>query len=233
LYQEGNSGPPVGAESWRVSDHPSRGPSQLSIQLLIGSEPGCMSLFHSELPFNGKAWLGVLLGGLFFLLSPSNLFGLTGDLTNDPVKVIEKYLSLDQRGARLEAGTSEVLKPYIAWTEEPAWGQVVVISDYTVAQDTTQWEIFSYLEAVIPVTFQILGFMQWETATFLADPRTEELSIRIRAVENRWRIVDPLFPPHVGRKRLINFVRQALLNETNEVRIETLQRLKESLERAG
>ena len=139
LYQEGNSGAPVGAESWRVSYNPSRGPSQVSIRRLIGSEPGCMSLFHSELPFNGKAWLGVLLGGLFFLLSPSNLFGLTGDLTNDPVKVIEKYLSLDQRGARLEARTSEVLKPYIAWTEEPAWGQVVVISDYTVAQDLARF----------------------------------------------------------------------------------------------
>ncbi len=192
-----------------------------------------MSPFYSDPAFKRKAWVVALLGGLVFLLPPSKLFGLTGDLTNDPSKVIEKYLSLDKRGARLEAGTSEVLKPYIAWTEEPAWGQVVVISDYTVTQDATQWEIFSYLEAVIPVTFQVLGLMQWETATFLADPRTEELSIRIRAVENRWRIVDPLFPPHVGRKRLINFVRQALLNETNEVRIETLQRLKKSLERAG
>ncbi len=222
------------AELGRISSNPNRAPGpQIPINRFMGLESNCMSPFYRDPAFKRKAWLGVLLGGLFFLLSPSNLFGLTGDLTNNPAKVIEKYLSLDQRGARLEARTSEVLKPYIAWTEEPTWGQVVVISDYTVAQDTTQWEIFSYLEAVIPVTFQILGFMQWETATFLADPRTEELSIRIRAVENRWRIVDPLFPPHVGRKRLINFVRQALLNETNEVRIETLQRLKESLERAG
>ena len=83
--------------------------------------------------------------------------GLTGDLTNDPAGVIEKYLSLDQRGARLTAQSYEAVAPYVAWKEEPVWEQLVVIRDYAVDDDVTQWDIVSGTEALIPVTFQVLG----------------------------------------------------------------------------
>lgn len=222
----------VGDELWCGSGNPGWRSSQVSNQRFMFCKLGCIKFSRNTLSANRKAWISALLGSLFFLLSTTNVFGIIGDIKNDPVKVIEKYLSLDKRGARLEARTSEVLKPYVAWGKEPAWGQVVVISDYVVTQDVSQWEIFSYLETAIPVTFKVLGFMQLETVTFLPNPSIEKLSVQIRAMENRWRIVGPLFPPHVGRKRLINFVRQALLNETNEIRIKKLQRLKKLLEDA-
>ncbi|MEC4673971.1 MAG: hypothetical protein VST68_07255 [Nitrospirota bacterium] len=169
----------------------------------------------------------------FMFLFPGQLFGLTNDLTNDPSKVVEKYLSLDKRGARLNALSYEVLKPYTAWGEEPVWGQVVVISKYTVVGDVDRWEIVSPVEAVIPVTYQIVGVIQWEAATFLTEVREETIPIRIKAVDNRWKIVSPQFPPHVGRKRLIDFVRDAQVNEGRERRVERLQFLREALEQAG
>ena len=155
----------------------------------------------------------------------SSAFGLTGDLTNDPVKIVKKYLSLDKRGARLHALTSEVLNPYVAWTHEPAWGQVVVIDHVQIQNDIRQWEIISSVEAFIPVTFHVLGTMQWETATFLFKPHIETMRFRVRAIDNYWRIVEPMLPPHVGRKRLMDHIRSAWLAETDMEKKERLDLL--------
>src|SRR5207247_10396796 len=83
----------------------------------------------------------------------------TGALKKDPVEVVTKYLSLDRHGARLEAMSVEVLKPYINWKEEPAWGHVVVITDFEVLDDIAQWQIIDMLEVVIPVKFRVRGSM--------------------------------------------------------------------------
>ena len=167
-----------------------------------------------------------------WLLSSSAL-GLTGDLTNDPAGVINKYLSLDKRGARLTAQSYEAVAPYAAWEDEPVWDHLVVIRDYAVADDVTQWDIVSGTEARIPVTFQVLGAVRWETATFMPAPREDVVFIRIRAVNNYWKMVEPPFPPHVGRQRLMDFVKDAIVHEDNEDRVTTLRRLKDDLVKAG
>ncbi len=175
--------------------------------------------------------VGVAVGAWVF---PIPVLGLTGDLTNDPAKVIKKYLSLDKRGVRLTADSYEAVKPYVAWEqEEPVWKRFVVIRDYSVSDDVTQWDIVSSTEARIPVTFQVLGVVHVETATFIRAPREEVLPIRIRAVDNHWKMVSPVFPPHVGRSRLADFVKDAMLHETDDARAETLRRLKEDLLHAG
>jgi len=165
---------------------------------------------------------------------PLSVLSLTGDLTNDPAKVVDKYPSLDQRGARLTAHSSEAVKPYVAWEqEEPAWERFVVIRKYSVSDDVTQWTIVSSTEALIPVTFQVLGVFHVKTATFVPEPREEQFSIRIRAVGNHWKMVSPVFPPHVGRSRLADFVKDAMLRETNDDRARTLRRLRDDLVNAG
>ena len=167
-------------------------------------------------------------------LLPLPVLSLTGDLTNDPSEVIKKYLSLDKRGARLTAHSYEAVKPYVAWEqEEPIWKWFVVILDYSVIDDVTRWEIVSSTEALIPVTFQVIGVVHVETVTFLPEPREEEFFIRIRAVDNHWKMVSPTFPPHVGRKRLADFVKDAALQEDDKDRVETLYRLREDLLKAS
>ena len=152
-----------------------------------------------------------------------------GDLTNDPAEVLKKYVSLDVKGVRLEAMSWETLRPYINWSEEPLWGQVVVIADYKVVDDIRSWEIVNMLEVVIPVRYRVLGAIYWETASFLSEVRTEEVLFRVKAVRNRWRITEPVIPPHVGRRRMVNFVRQAILEEADESRRATLVRLRDEL----
>ncbi len=165
---------------------------------------------------------------------PLPVLSLTNDLTNDPAKVIDKYLSLDKRGVRLAAHSYESIKPYVAWEqEEPVWKRFVVIRDYAVSDDVTQWDVVSSTEAFIPVTFQVLGVVHVETATFVPGPREKVLSVRIRAVDNHWKLVGPVFPPHVGRQRLADFVKNAIFHEDNADRADTLRRLRDALVKAG
>jgi hypothetical protein len=59
----------------------------------------------------------------------------TGALVKDPAILLKKYLELDNKGARLNSLTRESQKPYVGWSEEPVWGQLVVVSGYEVIED--------------------------------------------------------------------------------------------------
>ncbi len=178
-----------------------------------------------------------IIGTIVFIIGIEACFltgtdspAFNGHITEDPTKLLEKYLSLDKKGARLEAYSTEVLKPFVAWREEPVWGQVVVISDYQVIEDVTQWEIISSMEAKIPVVYQVLGTMHWESVTFFAEPSQEIQLFHIKAVQDRWQIVAPQLPPHVGRQRMVDFVRWAGLHELNIERKARFANLKTQLE---
>jgi hypothetical protein len=175
-------------------------------------------------------FLGVLMGTAALALSPESLSAFNGHITEDPTKLLAKYLSLDKKGARLEAYSTEVLKPFVAWREEPIWGEVVIISDYQVIEDVAQWEVLGSMEAKIPVVFNVLGIMHWESATFVPEARQESHYFHIKAFYDRWQIVGPQLPPHVGRQRMVDFVRWADLHETDVAKKARYAILKSQLE---
>ncbi|MDH5427168.1 MAG: hypothetical protein OEY57_03210 [Nitrospirota bacterium] len=150
--------------------------------------------------------------------SVTSLHAFNRHITEDPTKTLDKYLSLDKKGARLETSSWQVIAPYVEWTEDVAWGQVVVISNFHIEQDVTKWDIVNGLEAKIPVVFDVLGTMHWESVTFVPDPHQESYLFHIKAVYDRWQIVHPHLPPHVGRQRLMDFVRWTELSEPEESR---------------
>lgn len=151
------------------------------------------------------------------------------DIRKDPAVVVKAYFSLDMKGARLESASWEALKPYVNWNEEQGWEHAVVIESYEVVEDTATWEVLGQMEVIIPVRFQVLGVMYWETAAFVPEAKTEEFRIRVKAVEGRWRIIEPRLAPHIGRKRLINFVRRAILQEPDANRQAKLAGLRDIL----
>ncbi len=172
--------------------------------------------------------------GLFFLIALCAVStdvprAFNSHITEDPTRILKKYLSLDKKGVRLEASTWEVIRPFVAWTDEPAWGQVVVIAEFDVNENTLEWEILGDMEAKIPVTYEVLGSMNWELVTFLDDPHRETHMFHIKAVYDRWQIVGPELPPHVGRRRLMDFIRWAELQEQDEGRKIRFKRLREQL----
>jgi hypothetical protein len=101
-----------------------------------------------------------------------------------------------------------------------------------VAEQYRQWEVIDRLEIVIPVTFQVIGSVYLETAGFVQEVETEEIRFRVKAVKNRWRIVEPMLPPHVGQKRMVNFVREAWVKETDPTKRDRLGVLQDELRKA-
>ena len=179
------------------------------------------------LRWDGLAACAALSALLFSPVDP--VAAQTGALDHSPAEVVSKYLSLDQKGARLDALSVDAVKPYTAWIDEPLWGRVVVIRGFTVAQHHRQWEVVSRLEVVVPVTFQVVGSLYLENAAFAPEPATEEIRVRVKSVKNRWRIVEPVFPPHIGQKRMVNFVREAWVKETDPEKRARLSALQDEL----
>lgn len=163
------------------------------------------------------------------LLSAGEGLAQSGSLDHSPSEVVKRYLSLDYKGARLDALSVETVASYTGWHEEPTWGQVVVTQGFVVAEHYRQWEVIDRLEVVIPVTFQVIGSVYLETAGFVQGAVTEEVRFRVKAVNNRWRIVEPMLPPHVGQKRMVNVVREAWIKETDQAKRARLASLQEEL----
>ena len=164
-----------------------------------------------------------------FVLCGAAAFAQTGALNHSPAEIVKKYFALDQKGAKLDSLSYEALAPYRDWQEEPAWGRVVVIRGFAVAEHYRQWEVIDRLEVIIPVTFEVIGSVYLETAGFVPESAIEEIRVRVKSVRNRWRIIEPVLPPHVGQKRMINFVREAWVKETEPAKRERLAALTDEL----
>ena len=156
----------------------------------------------------------------------------TGPLQRSPAEVVKRYLALDYKGARLDAMSVETVASFTSWHEEPRWGHVVVTQGSVVAEQYRQWEVINSLEVVIPVTFQVIGLVYLETAGFVQEAETEEVRFRVKAINNRWRIVEPMIPPHVGQKRMVNVVREAWVKETDPAQRDRLGALQDELRKA-
>jgi hypothetical protein len=166
---------------------------------------------------------------LALLGSPVLALAQSGSLDQSPTAIVKRYVTLDKKGARMDAMSFETLVPYIDWAEEPLWGRVVVIQDVTVPEDYRQWEVVNQLEVVIPVTFTVLGSVYLETAAFVPEETTEEVRFRVKAVRSKWRIVEPMIPPHIGLKRMIDLVREAEVKEPDAEKRGILAALGETL----
>jgi hypothetical protein len=174
-----------------------------------------------------------VLALLLAVLAPAPVaFPQSGSLDRSPTEVVKRYVTLDQKGARLDAMSFDTIVPYIDWREEPAWGRVVVIQDVAVPDDYRKWEVISHLEVIIPATFRVVGSVYLETAAFVPEEKVEEVRFRVKEVRGKWRIVEPVIPPHVGIKRMVNFVREAMLHEQDTERRGALAALEASMRKA-
>ena len=168
-----------------------------------------------------------VLSGLVLDWTPSS--AQTGALVKDPAILLKKYLELDNKGARLNSLSLESQKPYVGWKDEPVWGQLVVVSGYEVIEDLSQWDVKNNLDVVIPVEYKVLGSLYLEKAVFLPDPHVDRIGFRLKAVNGLWRVIEPILPPHVGQKRILNYVKQAIVEETDHFRLAELTALRDEL----
>jgi hypothetical protein len=194
-------------------------PRPMSIML------SCRSMMIAVSPVRATMTLLALLVGTEW----SAAWAQTGGLSHSPAEIVKKYFELDQKGAKLDSMSFEALAPFRSWDTEPIWGKVVVIREFSVAEHHRDWEVVNRLEVVIPVTFQVIGSVYLETAGFLPETSVEEIRVRVKSVKNRWRIIEPMLPPHVGQKRMINYVKEAWVKETEPAKRESLATLQSEL----
>ncbi|MCC8985424.1 MAG: hypothetical protein LM513_02435 [Nitrospira sp.] len=178
------------------------------------------------------ALIGVMAGVVGLTAWGTPGLAQSNAVSHSPAKVVEKYFALDNKGVRLDASSFESVAGYVDWKEEPAWGKVIVITGFTVPDDFRQWEIVNRLEVVVPVEFRVLGVMYLDTAGFVPEPGTEQARVRLKVMNGRWKIIEPILPPHVGQKRMLNVVRQAMLDEKDGPRQASLAALQAELRKA-
>lgn len=176
--------------------------------------------------------IGLVMAVFWLVVSAAAGFAQTNSISHSPAKVVEKYFALDNKGVRLDATSFESVASLVDWKEEPVWRKVIVINGFTVPDDFRKWEIVNKLEVLVPVEFHVLGVMYLDSAGFVPEPGTEQLRVRLKVQGARWKIMEPIVPPHVGQKRMLNFVRQALLEEKNEARQASLAALQAELRKA-
>ncbi len=178
-------------------------------------------------------WQCGVVAVVALVMSAGSAAAQSGATTHPPTDILKRYVYLDQKGARLDAMSFDTLAPYIDWRQEPAWGRVVVTDEATIPEDYRAWEILNKLEVIIPVTFRVLGSVYLETAAFVpADTPVEEVRFHIKAVKGKWRIIEPVIPPHVGIKRMLNFVREAQRQESEPSKRSALTALEQALRKA-
>jgi hypothetical protein len=211
----------------RISSPVNVSPRQLRNHLNRPSTP--TMLLHKLIAIAGRSIMGIMSMLSALAWFDGAAFAQTGGLSHSPAEIVKKYFELDQKGAKLDSMSFEALAPYRSWQTEPAWGKVVVIRGFSVPEHHRHWEIVNPLEVVIPVTFQVIGSVYLETAGFLPDDTVEEIRVRVKSIRNRWRIIEPLLPPHVGQKRMINYVREAWVKETEPAKRESLAALQDEL----
>lgn len=200
-----------------------------TLRLVYGIGPAHRGLAVSIMRLTRCAMTIAILG---LIVPASTGLAQSGSLDHSPTEIVKHYVVLDQKGARLDAMSFDALAPYIDWKEEPAWGRVVVILESDVPEDYRKWEVINKLEVVIPVTYRVLGSVYLETAAFVPEEKTEEVRFHVKAVRSKWRIVDPVIPPHVGLKRMLNFVREAEIHEQDTAKRSALAALGDSLRKA-
>jgi hypothetical protein len=149
---------------------------------------------------------------LALVLSAGDGLAQTGSLQHSPSDVVKRYLALDYKGARLDAMSLETVASYTSWNEEPTWGHVVVTRGFVVAEQYRQWEVIDRLEVVIPVTFQVIGSVYWETAGFVQEGGTEEVRFRVKARETE-KIIGSLM---TGKKRVAKELRRTPWSDVEE-----------------
>lgn len=188
----------------------------------------CRSMIVAVSPVLATMTLLALLVGV----EEGAAWAQTGGLSHSPAEIVKKYFELDQKGAKLDSMSFEALAPFRSWDTEPIWGKVIVIREFSVAEHHRDWEVVNRLEVVIPVTFQVIGSVYLETAGFFPETSVEEIRVRVKSIKNRWRIIEPVLPPHVGQKRMINFVKEAWVKETEPAKRESLATLQSELRKA-
>jgi hypothetical protein len=120
--------------------------------------------------------------------------------------VVGNYCRMDYEGFRLATESWPRMKPLTTWKENPDFQGFTIVSQYDLLSAN-----HGLRAATVEVQYSVLGHFE-PGIGFLAEPRREQVSFRLKDVDSAWKIdeLDPPINPHVSRPRAIAWLKSAL-----------------------
>jgi hypothetical protein len=141
-----------------------------------------------------------------------------GEVLSSPEVAIEKYCKLDLEGVNLSSERAKKIFPFIYWPiggkVNPGWDFMVVVSNYSIKRKATVRK-FDHDVVQFEVSYDVLGLVHGGPE-FIEKSEKETIIIEAIKINNGWKIVNPILPPHVSIETAINHLND-LLNDYNEI----------------
>jgi len=140
-------------------------------------------------------YLMIILGFLF-TLSCNYAYN-----QNDPLKTLEKYLSLDYEGKRLTGLTNVEMSQLVTWDQEnsaemtraePGWDEVTLIDGYKISPKR-----IAKRKCIFEVEYHVIGFERGGVEVSF-ESKVEKVDFVLLLRDSKWYIDDPIIMPHVS-----------------------------------
>ncbi len=133
---------------------------------------------------------------IFLVVSPCKIAIGTN---NNPEDIVKKHYQADLDGARLSSsGFKSQISPLVTWEDEPGWDEVFI----TKKADISKIERLSNNKVFIEVRYEILGNLGGNDNLCILD-LTEVIEFILIKEKGRWKINEPIFPPHASPMAVI------------------------------
>jgi hypothetical protein len=144
---------------------------------------------------------------------PANVVGNITPVLS-PQDVVKQYCHLQAEGYGLSSEGWVKIEPLVAWSDEPGWDTVIVISNYKVGSLEKIGK-----KALVSVKYFVLG--STDSMRFVKSKRQETIKFELGMIDGKWKITRPLIMPHVNKETVIRHLREIQASET--VRREQLE----------
>ena len=112
---------------------------------------------------------------------------------NDPINVVKKYIDSDLQGVRLSGETYNQIESLILWEHEPGWDQFFVSRNVNIRSSTMHEN-----QATVEVVYEVICIVSGNSLNRYHF--NELIEIHLTLIDGEWKIVKPIFPPHVSQQ---------------------------------
>jgi hypothetical protein len=130
-----------------------------------------------------------------------------------PEEIVKRYYMADFNGVRLHAGQDENIQQLIAWKHEPGWDYAFIVDKISI-HNVKQ---LSADEVIIEVRYHIIGI--WQGEDFFEFDFNEVIDFVLMREGEKWKIIEPIFPPHISPSAAIKHLENLILTEGAENKI--------------
>jgi len=134
-----------------------------------------------------------------------------GKNASSPKAVVNRYCSLDFRGARLSSEGFPSMASLYTWEVEPGWDEAVVVKTFLIKSYEIEGQ-----RAIVRVQYARLGTFGAES--FDAEKKSEDITFNLIKQKGSWRITSPVIPPHVSPEAAIHNIEEIIQNEGEQSR---------------